>query len=252
MIPLTPLFSQYKNSFLLYTFRHADRIRMIKSKHLASILATELTYLYQIACVITYKEIQEREIQELKEWTLNLNNDFDLEHMKVMFEEKMIDLNLRAFLPNDYSYTFKTIWDTIHFLCIFIDDMVSNREKLTYEFIVNQLRQMKAIFYNLFYKLDCAICRDHYLNVKGYLIVYIERIEICLNRERFGETLKMVDKIVPENINDNVLMNYGMLYTSMVFHNHINQYRWIQRNMAPPATHKPMEWLQYKKELQLN
>lgn len=251
MIPLTPLLAEYKDSFFLFTFRHLDRMRMLKSKHLASILATELTYLYNIACIITYKEIQELEVEQLKEWALTLDDKFDLEHMKIVFHHKMQELNLRAFEPKNYSYTFTTIWNVIHFLALFTDDMILNRQNLQYEFIVNHLRQLKAIYYNLFFKLDCAMCRDHYLNVKGFLIAAIERIEIWLNRERFGEEVKMVDAVLTADAAPNVLMKYGTLYTSMVFHNHINEYRWIQRNMKPPSNSQRMHWDEYKKLLKL-
>ncbi|QYC92723.1 P33 [Trabala vishnou gigantina nucleopolyhedrovirus] len=251
MIPLTPLLSQYKDSFFLYTFRHMDRIRTLKSKHLSKILATELTYLYNMACIITYKEVQESEVEQLINWVSNLDAKVDLEQIKLEFKDKMIELNLRAFVPNNYLYTFKTIWDVIHFLAIVIDDMVQNRQKLSYDILVNHLRQMKAIYYNLFFKLDCAMCRDHYLNIKGFIILNIERVEICLNRERFGEPIIMVDTITPKNTNRNELMSHGILYATMVFHNHINEYKWIQRNMKPPADMFKMEWSEYKKLLGL-
>ncbi|AIE47802.1 sulfhydrl oxidase [Peridroma alphabaculovirus] len=251
MIPQSALFAQYKDSFYLYTFRHLDRIRSSKSKQLARILATELTYLYEIACLITYKDVQSDEIERLTQWTLQLSHDFDLEQMKLLFKEKMQELNLRGTQPKNYSYTFRTIWDTIHFLALLIDDMTENRDKMTYEFHTNQLRQMKALYYNLFFKLDCAMCRDHYMSVKGYLIQAIERVELCLNRERFGEKITMVDEIVAANVNDNTLMRHGVLYATMVFHNHINDYRWIQRNMKPPINFQKMNWSAYKQLLEL-
>lgn len=251
MIPQSPLFTQYKDSFLLYTFRHLDRIRGSKSKQLSKILASELTYLYEIACLIAYKDVQNEEIEKLKQWSLELSHDFDLEQMKLLFREKVQELNLRSTQPKNYSYTFTTLWNTIHFLALLIDDMIANREKLTYDFITNHLRQMKTLYYNLFFKLDCAMCRDHYMTVKGYLIQTIERIELCLNRERFGEKIVMVDEITVQNINDNVLMKHGMLYTTMVFHNHINDYRWIQRNMKPPINFEKMKWSTYKTMLDL-
>nr|AGS47925.1 putative 33 kDa early protein [Ectropis obliqua nucleopolyhedrovirus] len=226
-------------------------MRTIQSSHLSKILATELTYLYNIACIITYREVQENEIELIKEWVVNLNKEFNLEQMKIEFHDKMSQLNLTAFEPTNYSYTFRTIWNVIHFLGIIIDDIVENRNKLTYDFIVMHLRQMKAIYYNLFFKLDCAMCRDHYLNVKGYIIFAIERIEICLNRERGGETIEMVDEIDVHNETRNVLMRHGVLYATMVFHNHINDYRWIQRNVKPPVNSMRMQWQNYKKMLNI-
>ncbi|AKC91685.1 sox [Lambdina fiscellaria nucleopolyhedrovirus] len=251
MIPLTPLFAQYQDSFFLYTFRHLNKMRMIKSQHLVEIMATELTYLYNIACLIIYKDVQNEEIENLKTWALSLNDEFDLEHMKIAFAEKMKELNLRSFQPKSYDYKFSTIWDVIHFLALLIDDMVENRDKLTYSFVFNQLQQMKTFYYNLFSKLDCAVCRDHYIRIKGYLTLNIERLETCMNRERGGEPLEMVDDITSNNVTENVLMKHGTLYATMVFHNHINDYRYIQRNMLPPIKAFRMQWFEYKQMLGL-
>nr|WUR10760.1 P33 [Calliteara abietis nucleopolyhedrovirus] len=253
MIPLTPLFTQYKNSFLLYIFRHIDKIRTCKSKQLAQILTTELTYLYNIACIIAYKNVQDYELEQLKLWVSNLEPTASFEQFKLDFNDKMIELNLRAFVPTVYVYSFQTIWDVIHFLAMLIDDMVENgRRDMSYEYMVNHLRQMKAIYYNLFFKLECAMCRDHYLNIKGYIILAIERLEICLNRERFNEKITMVKELTPENTTKNVLMEHGVLYATMVLHNHINEYRFVQRNIKAPADAFKMEWDNYKKLLKLN
>ncbi|AAY84015.1 ORF-84 peptide [Chrysodeixis chalcites nucleopolyhedrovirus] len=251
MIPLTPLFSRYKDSFFLYAFRHIDRIRTCQSREIAEILATELTYLYSIACVITYKDEQANEIEQLKNWALELPSTFDLQQMQVLFIEKTEELNLRAFQPKKYSYSFTTIWDTIHFLAIVVDDMIDSRDKLTYEIVTANLQQMKTIFYNLFFKLNCAMCREHYLGIKGFLIFSIERIEISLNREKFGEKIIMVDEITIKNSNQNTLMKHGTLYATMVFHNHINDYRYIQRNMMPVKHFERMTWAEYKKSLHM-
>lgn len=251
MIPLTPLFSQYRDSFFLYAFRHMNRIRIENSKQLANILSSELTYLYNIACLITYKDVQPVEVEEIKKWTLSLDKSFDVERMRILFNHKMEELNLRAPQPKNYSYTFTTIWDTIHFMALLADDMVNNREKLTYDVVAFHLKQIKVFFYNLFLKLDCAICRDHYINIKGNLIFYVERIETCLHREKYGEDVVWVDEITPSNASKNVLMKHGMLYTTMVFHNHVNDYKWIQRNTKPPKNTERMEWSKYKELLEL-
>lgn len=250
---LTPLFSRYKDSFLLYAFRHIDTIRVCKSKQLAKILASEMTYLYNIACIITYKDVQENEIEELKKWVLELPDTFDLQQMQILFIAKTEELNLRAFQPRDYNYSFTTVWDTIHFLCLIIDDMVNEKDSLDYKTITTNLLQMKAIFYNLFLQLECALCRDHYITVKGYIIFHIERIEVCLNREQYGEKIVFVDEITTRNETNNVLMRYGMLHASMVFHNHINEYKYIQKKIQPPLSgNNKMKWNEYKNLLEIN
>ncbi|QEI03678.1 P33 [Rachiplusia nu nucleopolyhedrovirus] len=252
MVILSPLFSRYKDSFLLFAFRHLDRMRLCRPKQLADILATEMTYLYNIACIITYKDVQEKEIEELKQWVLQLPDTFDLTQMQILFTAKTEELNLRAFQPRDYNYSFTTVWDTIHFLCIIIDDMVNDREALGYKIVTTNLSQLKAIFYNLFLQLECALCRDHYITVKGFLILQIERIEWCLNREQYGEKIVFVDEITTRNETQNVLMRHGMLYASMVFHNHINEYKYVQRKMQPPVNFDKMKWNEYKKLLDIN
>ncbi|BAG74647.1 hypothetical protein [Helicoverpa armigera NPV NNg1] len=253
MIPLTPLFSRYRDSYFLFTFRYMDLIRSSPSKELALILSKELTYLYHIACLITYKDIQEQEIDQLREWLLSLPQTMTLEQMKTEFSNKMEQLNLRAPQPKNYAYTFTTIWDSIHFLCLLIDDMVESREKYDNELIRQHLRLMKPVFYNVFFKLNCPMCRNHYLTIKGYLIMQVERIEVALYREKYGEKIVMVDEMRATDATENVLMRHGMLYASMMFHNHVNDYRWIQRNVQPPVQQNTqrMDWTTYKNLLQL-
>ncbi|AKN80658.1 P33, Sulfhydryloxidase [Perigonia lusca single nucleopolyhedrovirus] len=232
-----------------------DRIRMVKSKHLASILSTELTYLYTIASLITYKEVQEHEITQLTEWAMRLEDGSDLEHLKIIYHDKLNELNLRAFEPKNYSYTFTTLWNVIHFMALIADDMFINRDKMTYEHITYHLNQIKTIYYNMFSKLDCAMCRDHYLNVKGQLIFNIEKMTICLNKERFGDKCTLVMAEITDKDNEydnNILMKYNTLHATMVFHNHVNEYKWVQRNMKPPNNAFRMKWSEYKKLLELN
>ncbi|ABY65806.1 hypothetical protein [Orgyia leucostigma nucleopolyhedrovirus] len=252
MISSTPLFTQYKDSFLLYTFRHMERMLTCKSQSLTAILAAELTYMYNIASVITYKDVHDSEIEKLKEWALNLNQPTQMEQLIVEFEKKMIELNLRALIPKKYEYSYQTIWESIHFMAIIADDIVHNRKKLTFEFVTNQLRQIKTFYHNLFIKLHCVVCSTHYHNIKGVIIITIERLEICLNRERFGETIITVDDITSNNTTENVIMKYGVLYSTMVLHNHINEYKNIQLNIKPAVDAFKMKWNEYKQLLQLN
>lgn len=42
-----------------------------------------------------------------------------------------------------------------------------------------------------------------------------------------------------------------MAYVIMTFHNHVNDYKWIQRNQKPPAHYERMTWGEYKKLLNL-
>ncbi|BAC67320.1 hypothetical protein AhnVgp069 [Adoxophyes honmai nucleopolyhedrovirus] len=250
MLSPSPLLSRYRNSFLLHLFRHLDRIRLSKSKHLTKILCTELNYLYELACIITYKDVQTVEIEEIKKWIVTVDPTIDLEQVKVLFQEKMVQLNLRAFVPNDYNYNFTTIWDFIHFLSLIADDMVNNREKLKHELINNQVKQIKAIYYNLFFVLNCPMCRDHYLSAKGYLILALEKIELALHKDKYGNKIIMTD-VESTNTSKNSLIKYGTLYASMVFHNHINDYRFVQRNVAPPANLEKMDWEHYKNLLNI-
>nr|QNN89357.1 ORF62 [Spilarctia obliqua nucleopolyhedrovirus] len=95
------------------------------------------------------------------------------------------------------------------------------------------------------------------MNVKGYIIYHIERIELALDRERYGAPIiftnsycnNMIERECQEEQNatdqvaksatesmvpSNVLMKNLMAYVSMMFHNHINDYKWIQRNQNHP------------------
>ncbi|QWO71624.1 sulfhydryl oxidase [Orgyia pseudotsugata single capsid nuclopolyhedrovirus] len=252
MIPLTPLITKYKDSFLLYAFRHMDQMSKCQYPELTEILVSEMTYLYNIACIITFKEVYETEIEQLKNWALNLNKNLELEQMKLEFENKMVELNLRSFIPKDYTYSYETIWDTMHFMAIVIDDIIDDRQKLTFEFVMYHLHQMKTFYFNIFVKLQCIICRNHYQHIRGILIGGLERIEICLNRERYGEAVLTVDAITPDNITQNAIMKHGLLYLTMVLHDHINQYKYIQLNAKPSTKAFRMKWSHYKNKLELN
>ncbi|QBC76044.1 sulfhydryl oxidase [Neophasia sp. alphabaculovirus] len=282
MIPLTPLFSRYKDSFLLYSFRLIDLLRASKSAHLTKLLSLQATYLYHFACLMKYKDVQKYEVQQLIEWAANAPPDIDLQQFRIEFMDKTAELNLRSCQPKSFTYTFTTIWDTIHFLSLIIDDMVSTRDKSSSDFVMQQLKTMKVLFYNIFFILQCAVCRDHYMNVKGYIIYHIELIELALERERYGAPITFsefyCEKIIEDARQDiqdlegqptkrarladtfehadsttppNVLMKNLMAYVSMTFHNHINDYKWIQRNKKPPAHHERMTWEQYKKLLNI-
>ncbi|AUR45089.1 sulfhydryl oxidase [Spilosoma obliqua nucleopolyhedrosis virus] len=274
MIPLTPLFSRYKDSYLLYAFRLIELLRASKSPHLTKLLSSQATYLYHFACLIKYRDVQKYEVQQLIEWAINASPDLDLQQFRIEFMDKTAELNLRSCQPKSFMYTFTTIWDTIHFLSLIIDDMVLTREKSSLDFVAQQLKTMKVLFYNIFFILNCAMCRDHYMNVKGYIIYHIERIELALDRERYGAPIiftnsycnNMIERECQEEQNatdqvaksatesmvpSNVLMKNLMAYVSMMFHNHINDYKWIQRNQKPPVHQEHMTWDQYKKTLNL-
>lgn len=265
MIPLTPLFSRYKDSYLLYSFRLLDLLRASKSTHLTKLLSSQATYLYHFACLIKYKDVHKYEVQQLIEWATNASPDIDLQQFRIEFMDKTAELNLRSCQPKSFTYSFTTIWDTIHFLCLIIDDMVVTRERSSLDLVTQQLKIMKVLFYNIFFILHCAMCRDHYMNVKGYIIYHIERLELALDKERYGtpitfteekgeeggeqRNLESVNKIGGES--SNVLMKNLMTYIGMTFHNHINEYKWIQRNQKPPPHQELVTWDQYKKSLNL-
>ncbi|QDL56964.1 P33 [Dione juno nucleopolyhedrovirus] len=263
MIPLTPLFSRYKDSYLLYAFRLIDLLRASKSAHLTKLLSSQATYLYHFACLIKYKDVQKYEVQQLIEWATNASPDIDLQQFRVEFMDKTSELNLRSCQPKSFMYTFTTIWDTIHFLSLIIDDMVLTREKSSLELVAQQLKIMKVLFYNIFFILQCAMCRDHYMNVKGYIIYHIERIELALDKERYGTPINFTNSYCEQDAEParqetdsnlsppNVLMKNLMAYVSMTFHNHINEYKYIQRNQKLPVHQERMTWEQYKKSLNL-
>nr|3P0K_A Chain A, sulfhydryl oxidase [Autographa californica nucleopolyhedrovirus] len=257
-IPLTPLFSRYKDSYLLYSFRLIDLLRASKSTHLTKLLSSQATYLYHFACLMKYKDIQKYEVQQLIEWAINASPDMDLQQFRIEFMDKTTELNLRSCQPKSFTYTFTTIWDTMHFLSLIIDDMVYTRDKSSLDFVMQQLKTMKVLFYNVFFILQCAMCRDHYMNVKGFIIYHIELIEIALDKEKYGTDITFVDSYQQETagadvavVSNNMLMKNLMAYVSMTFHNHINDYKWIQRNKKPPAHYERMTWGEYKKLLNL-
>nr|AFS51944.1 DekiORF66 [Dendrolimus kikuchii nucleopolyhedrovirus] len=261
MIPLTPLFSRYKDSYLLYSFRLIDLLRASKSAHLTKLLSLQATYLYHFACLMKYNDTQKHSVQQLIEWAATRPPDMDLQQFRIEFIDKTTELNLRSCQPKIYMYTFTTIWDTIHFFGLVIDDMVQSRDKSSLDFVMQQLKTMKVLFYNIFFILQCAMCRDHYMNVKGFIIYHIELVELALDREKYGNDIVFVDSYQQETANaadsaaasssTNVLMKNLMAYVTMVFHNHINDYKWVQRDKKPPVHYERMTWNEYKKILNI-
>jgi Baculovirus P33 len=221
-----------------------DKIRTLPARQLAETQTEEVTYMYHIACLITYHDPQEKEIEQLRQWLLTLSPNMTLAQMKTHFEEKMEELNLRAVVPKNYSYTFTTIWDVIHFLCMLVDDMVDRRDELDLGVIVHQIKLIKAFLYNLFASLNCAMCRNHYMTTQGFNVVYLERIEIALNRDKHGDPLVLVDEPVVDTAESkgNVLFRHCALYATFQFHNHVNAYRWVQRDRPPPADMPSLSW----------
>lgn len=263
MIPLTPLFSRYKDSYLLYSFRLLYMLCASKSAHLRKLLTIQVTYLYHFACLMKYKDIQKYEVQQLIEWALNMSPEVELQNFRIEFIDKTNELNLRSCQPKSFMYTFTTIWDTIHFLCLIADDMVYTRERSSLDLIAQQLKTIKVLFYNMFFVLQCAMCRDHYMNIKGYMIYHLELMEIALDKERYGDPIVFVDTYqqgttiteaataTTTTTTTNTLMTNLMVYVSMLFHNHVNDYKWLQRNIKPPIHYERMTWSEYKKLLNI-
>lgn len=204
--------------------------------------------------MIKYKYIQTYEVQQLIEWAVRISPQTSLSQFRIEFIDKTNELNLRSCQPKSFNFTFTTIWDTIHFLSLIIDDMVQVRDGNSNEFVIEQLNTMQVLFYNMFFMLDCPVCRDHYVKTMGFLMLPIESIIKALNYEKKGKEIVFVDFNYVENENNenisknpkNVLKKNLMIHTSMDYHNHVNDYKWIQRNMDPPVQHKPMLWDDYK------
>jgi len=252
MIPISPLFNRYKDSYLLFLFRFLDLTRVSLSKDLSNILYHEVIYMYQIGSLVVYKTVKERDLDELFDWFRNLSSEKSLENVKSMYEEKMNILNLKEMCPYNYTFTFTTIWDTIHFLCIIVDDLVMSRNKYTFDFVKHNLQNIKSIFFNMFIILMCPVCANHYLQVKGFLISELEHIEISLYRESQGEPIIFQEEETRSISTKNVLLTNHMLYKSMVFHNRVNGYRPIQRNYDKLNNFKRMDWNRYKNELNMH
>ncbi|UZE89739.1 P33/sulfhydryloxidase [Parapoynx stagnalis nucleopolyhedrovirus] len=258
MITRTPLFSRYEDSFLLYSFQTLNLLRSLKSSHLTKLLSSQATYLYHFACLTKYKYIQKYEVQQLIEWAVGTSPQTSPSQFHIEFIDKTNVLNLRSCQPKSSNFTFTTIWDTIHFLSLIIDDMVQTRKDNNIEIIIDQLQSMKALFYNVFLMLNCSVCRDHYMITKGVLILPIELIIKALNKEKNGLEITFVDYNYVENenidsatIGKNILKKNLMIRTSMDYHNHINDFKWIQQNTKPPTHYKPMLWEEYKMQLSI-
>nr|QNN89527.1 ORF78 [Pieris brassicae granulovirus] len=57
-----------------------------------------------------------------------------------------------------------------------------------------------------------------------------------------GEPLQLVEEITRNQIHKNILYKNNLLYKSMMFHNHVNNYRPIQHKQDELNKYQRMDW----------
>ncbi|AKN80742.1 P33; sulfhydryloxidase [Diatraea saccharalis granulovirus] len=242
---------RYKHSFSLLVYRLLDMVRMAPSSEIQLVLKKEVKFLYGLLCLIVYNESYEENITALVEWAAGLGSDIKLDTFKIMFIEKLNQIHLRDLEPKNFLFTFSTIWDTIHFLCMIGDDIVMNRHLYDLDEVWRYIRNLKWVFYNVFIVLFCPICAKHYLTINNFPYEF-ERVEVALYREKMGEPIQFVDEIKRNQSHKNLLFNNYLLYKSMLFHNHVNSYRPIQHVNDELNQFQRMEWPILKNLLGIN
>ncbi|QOD40047.1 p33 [Matsumuraeses phaseoli granulovirus] len=245
MLVETPTVLRYKKSFALFLYRLLDMTRMAPSLELKQVISNEVKFLYNLMCVIVYKENRDNYINDLVLWASNLGSDIKIEIFKDMYTEKLLQINLNELSPAKYVFSFATIWDSIHLMCMLGDDIVLNRDKYDLNMVIGCIKNFKWVFYNVFIVLFCPICAKHYLTIDNFPYEF-EKVETALYREKMGEPIIMVEEIQRNQIHKNILLKNNLLYKSMVFHNHVNNYRPIQHNKDDLNNFQRMEWSIYK------
>ncbi|AAM70283.1 hypothetical protein [Phthorimaea operculella granulovirus] len=251
MLVETQTVLRYKESFSLFVYRILDMVRMAPSHELRNTLKNEVRFLYGLLRMIKDVDTTQASIDELIEWSAVLGSDIPLDVFKDMYTDKLKRLNLSKFEPQKFVFTFSTIWDCIHLLCLMCDDAIINRHNDSYENILSFVRNLKWVYYNIFIVLFCPVCARHYLTVNTFPFE-LERIEIALYREHMGEPIQMVDECINRSqSHKNVLYRHHLVYVSMLFHNHVNGYRPIQHKKDDLNRFQRMEWGIYKNLLGL-
>ncbi|APO13964.1 P33 [Plodia interpunctella granulovirus] len=236
---------RYKNSFALFVYRLLDMTRMAPSPELKTVLVKEVKFLYSLICLIMYDDNKSDKMEDLIEWASNLDSDIKLAEFQEKYVEKLKSLDLDNLEPQKYSFSFGTIWDSIHFMCLIADDIIHNRDSYEYEHVSSCIKNLKWVFYNIFIVLFCPVCARHYLTVDSFPYE-LERVEVALYREKMGEPLVLTQEINRNQGHKNVLFKHHLTYKSMLFHNHVNNYRPIQHKKDELNKFQRMEWTLYK------
>ncbi|ACZ63564.1 PrGVORF78 [Pieris rapae granulovirus Wuhan] len=241
MLVETQTVLKYKQSFALFVYRMLDMTRMAPSPELKQVLKNEVHFLYDLLCLIIYNDNKEESINVLIDWASVVGSDIKLDVFKDMYIEKLTQLNLQEFAPAKFLFSFTTIWDSIHLMCLIADDIIINRHIYEKETVMSCISNFKWIFYNIFIILFCPICAKHYLTVDTFPYEF-ERVEVALYREKMGEPLQLVEEITRNQIHKNILYKNNLLYKSMIFHNHVNNYRPIQHKQDELNNYQRMDW----------
>lgn len=242
---------RYINSFQLFNFRMLDMIRVAPAEQLKTLLLAEVKFLYNLSCLLVYKDLKSVEIDALLGWFQTLSADLKLEEIRDLYKNKLQDLNLSQLDPEKYLFSFTTIWDAIHLMALLGDEMLNKRGTLDAEVVMMFFKNLKWVFYNIFIILFCPKCARHFLTVDIFPYE-IERVEVALYREKLGEPILFVHEETKSMATKNYLLTHHLLYKSMLFHNHVNSYRPIQTNSPDMNNFQRMEWSVYKNMLGIN
>lgn len=229
----------------MFVFRMLDLARVAPSSELRTVLDKEVIYLYGLLSLLVYGDTRDKNVRALVDWAGSVGSDIRLEVFKDMYLERIRQLDLQKLEPNKFVFSFSTIWDSLHLMCLMGDDVVSNRHQYEPEAVSSCIRNLKWVFYNVFIILFCPVCARHYLTVDSFPYE-IERVEVALYREKMGEPLQLVEEINRNQSHKNLLYKNNLLYKSMMFHNHINSYRPIQHKNDELNDFQKMDWTLFK------
>ncbi|AIS92085.1 sulfhydryloxidase [Erinnyis ello granulovirus] len=248
MLVETQTVTRYKQSFLLFVYRLLDMTRVAPSPELKQVIQNEVVYLFELACLLVYNKGDEQKslsVKMLVEWSGGLGSDIDIAVFNDMYTQQLTQYNLQELVPKSFVFTFAVIWDSIHLMCLLADDVIANRHLYDTDTTMQCIRNLKWILYNVFIVLFCPVCAKHYLTINTFPYE-VERVEVALYREEMGEPLQLVDEMLQSQIHKNVLYKHHLVYNSMVFHNHVNNYRPIQHKRDELNNFQRMEWVLYK------
>lgn len=224
-----------------------DLLRVAPSADLQTILEKEIKFLYGMLSLLIRGNMEREKIDIIVTWASKLGADIQLNVYETMYVERLKQIDLEEFIPSKFLFSFSVIWDSIHLLCLIADDIIINRELYESEMVSAYIRNLKWVFYNMFVILFCPVCARHFLTIDTFPFEF-ERIEVALFREKNGEPIVLAEEEKREHKNNqNFLYKYNLLYKSMIFHNHVNNYRAIQQNNKELNNFQRMEWTLYKK-----
>ncbi|ABC74882.1 hypothetical protein [Neodiprion abietis nucleopolyhedrovirus] len=227
----------------------------ITNDSVVDIMKSEVAYYLQLWASISHQNISKEFMSELLV-ALKSNKNFDTTYADMLERFNVVNLQ-----PVDEKPHIRRYWDLIHLIAHVIDELIDKRNMQKFDVLSKRIQNLTMLISNIYYKLGCAMCVEHWFRIQGYLIQAIERLNISRLLERDGVAVYTVN-LEEDDGTEHTIPKHFCLYRSFQIHNHVNNYRAYQDDQRKGHTtanviqktkqlqlYRPIRWLDYKKLL---